>query len=746
MNDLINLRGRIYSEPYRPPDSIGARLLNKSQSYNIRKIEKLKSDLNEVIDYWNKHHDYLNNTFITVEYEDIVPKSRRLHLLLSRNKSSLTHETVVGAKFSNTRKKRHIITHYLPLNYVKRTIKTLEQAQYLIVNYLDTDVINREISENLKENLYDINYENTQLTKTSFMSALVDIANAKTFYVDLHDIEDSHSNIVTIYKTEKETSEILNELGIKVTKDRFLDDLTVLLSPDDVQKLFTKASYLVAMSLTNISKIETIETNEYIRSSVQNLPTPSDEPTIGVIDTHFDERVYFGDWVEYHNMIDDEIPLSSRDYEHGTAVSSIIVDGPSSNPELEDGCGRFKVRHFGVTADDKFNSFSITKMIKEIVESNRDITVWNLSLGSNVGINKSYVSPEASILDDLQAKYNVIFVVSGTNNKKHKESQFIGSPADSINSLVVNSVDENNVIADYTRHGPVLSFYYKPDVCYYGGTTGKFMRVCKPLGEDKVAGTSFATPWVSGKLSFLIDKMGLPREIAKALIVDSAQSPPNDVHDYKTYGYGIVPVKIEDILYGNTDEIKFFIYNEVKDFENFAHNIPVPHDNKVGKYPYFAKATLAYFPTCSKNQGVDYADTELSIKFGRIDNSAKIKDIKSNNQYEEGSFINEEEARHEYRKWDNTKVVREKITKRNGLKIYDPDKWGFSVIATDRFNDSSNNGLNYGIVFTLKEINGKNRIDTFIKECQINGWIVNKINIENQIEIHNTAEEEIEFD
>ncbi len=31
-----------------------------------------------------------------------------------------------------------------------------------------------------------------------------------------------------------------------------------------------------------------------------------------------------------------------------TAVSYIIVDGPRGNPELADGCGRFRVRHFGV--------------------------------------------------------------------------------------------------------------------------------------------------------------------------------------------------------------------------------------------------------------------------------------------------------------------------------------------------------------------------------------------------------------
>lgn len=52
----------------------------------------------------------------------------------------------------------------------------------------------------------------------------------------------------------------------------------------------------------------------------------------------------------------------------------------------------------------------------------------------------------------------------------------------------------------------------------------------------------------------------------------------------------------------------------------------------------------------------------------------------------------------------------------------------------------------FGIVITLKEVNGINRIGEFIKLCNIKGWYVKQLNIENQIEINNIAEEEIEFD
>ena len=54
-------------------------------------------------------------------------------------------------------------------------------------------------------------------------------------------------------------------------------------------------------------------------------------------------------------------------------MSSIIVDGARLNPWLDDGCGRLKVRHFGVAVGAEFSSFSIKKKIKSIVVNNSDI-------------------------------------------------------------------------------------------------------------------------------------------------------------------------------------------------------------------------------------------------------------------------------------------------------------------------------------------------------------------------------------
>ena len=43
-------------------------------------------------------------------------------------------------------------------------------------------------------------------------------------------------------------------------------------------------------------------------------------------------------------------------------------------------------------------------------------------------------------------------------------------------------------------------------------------------------------------------------------------------------------------------------------------------------------------------------------------------------------------------------------------------------------------------------ISAINRIDEFIKNCNLNGWLVNAIDIQNRIEIHEKINEEIRFD
>ena len=78
--------------------------------------------------------------------------------------------------------------------------------------------------------------------------------------------------------------------------------------------------------------------------------------------------------------------------------------------------------------------------------------------------------------------------------------------------------------------------------------------------------------------------------------------------------------------------------------------------------------------------------------------------------------------------------------------MYGDGRWGISLKTKERLVGNSGRGMAFGLVITLKEINGQNRLEDFIRLCSLRGWIVNRINIENQIEIFNKAEQDIEFE
>lgn len=743
MNNVLELRGNRFVQASRG-GNFGGPSMNGKEIVTSEKINRLIKKIYQIKQFWQEENKPFEGILISVHYNKIVAKSNRIGGIFKGDKSN---DYVVGAKFNSDRSK-HIITYYLNPDDLVKSIELLDKANSILVKKFNSNINNEILKDKTKIN--SIIFKNYPMTQSPFKQVIADVSYIDDFEIEYGENQGKQS-IVTLYDTKSDTKKILNSLGIDILTSRILDDQTVFLDENQLELLFAKAPYLVSMATVDISELAPSNFIQNYDDKLMLIPTPDIEPTVGVIDTLFDERVYFNEWVEYHDMVDDNIPKEPRDYNHGTAVSSIIVDGPTLNPWLDDGCGRFKVRHFGVATGSKFSSFSITKQIKEIVTKHKDIKVWNISLGSNDEVNSNFISAESAILDQIQFENDIIFVVAGTN-KPNETIEKIGSPADSINSIVVNAVTKTGLSARYSRKGIVLSFFGKPDVSYYGGSIEKYIKVCEPLGAADVAGTSFAAPWISRKLSYLIDVLGLNREIAKALIIDAArdwnENPTPD--ELALYGHGIVPIKIEDIVKTKKDEIKFLVSDVSEKWDTYNYNFPVPLQNNM--YPYVARATMCYFPMCERTQGVDYTNTELNIKFGRIKDNGKFNDIKGDNQNlddvgSEKHYLLEDSARRNFRKWDNVKYVAEKPTTRNQAKIsYTNKNWGMSVKTNNRLNANDGIGVRFGVVVTLKEINGVNRIDEFISNCYLNGWLVNELDIALRINVNQNLSEDIEFE
>ena len=240
--------------------------------------------------------------------------------------------------------------------------------------------------------------------------------------------------------------------------------------------------------------------------------------------------------------------------------------------------------------------------------------------------------------------------------------------------------------------------------------------------------------------------MGLSREVSKALLIDSAAGWNKSKNSNYEIGFGIVPIKIIDILQTKDDEIRFFMTGVSEQWDTYNYNIPVPSVNDT--YPFIAKATLCYFPKCFRNQGVDYTTTELDLGFGRITDKNNMNKVNENIKSEKDNlFTKESKARNLFRKWDNIKHVGEfEETKHRLKKVYKNRYWGVSLKTTERLPEKYGKNLKFGVVITLKEINGKNRIEDFIQQCKFKGMLVNRITIENQISVYNKAQEEIEFE
>lgn len=737
MNDVLLLKGRF--EHAQNPTKPGAPKLPSKGSVSAEHVGSLIQGLKIEQSRW-LHDSTLPKALLDVHYNRIIAKSNRMRNIFAFD----CDEHIVGAKFDKT-KTKHIITYCFDKDEFTKAIERLDDCQKIIENNFGGEVTAEDL-EQLSTGTWPIKV----MSKTMFMQCVKDCFYISHFAKDRAPKILDETSLISIYDIGEDATDLLRGFGIVITNDRIINGTTLQLLPHEVNILNNKAPYLIAMVVSDISKYtkDDFETTEGV---MPHIAEPTNEPIIGVIDTVFDTGAYFSKWVDYVNMVPDEIDIKKEDSEHGTTVSSIIVDGPALNPELDDGCGRFRVKHFGVLAGSVGSTFTILKAIKQIVSENKNIKVWNLSLGSKQEIPENYISPEAAILDKIQYENDVTFIIAGTNKDVGEQGEKrIGAPADSINSIVVNSVDFERKPASYTRTGPVLSFYNKPDICYYGGDYKKKIAAFGPKGKTLVSGTSYAAPWIARKMAYLIYVMGLRREVAKALLIDSAAGwDPNEETSIKI-GYGLVPRRIEDIIRSKDDEIRFILTEKTKEYCTYNYGIPIPIAN--GTHPFVAKATLCYYPNCERNQGVDYTNTEMELRFGRINDRGKVQSLKGNKEepeeIEDLYDFTEEHVRRYFRKWDNIKYISDHLTSRSKpRKVYANanGNWGIKLTTMNRLRQNDGEGLPFGVVITLKELSGRNRIDEFIQQCSLRGWLVSRVNVQNLMEVYNKAEEEVEW-
>lgn len=763
-NNIIRLNPRFVGSNNRSRG--GGKETYHKNPVTSEEISELINELNYLIKVFSTQK-LIDKLLVTTKYKSVVSKSRRIKEIFKYDYYTPNH-FVVGSSFFTSGENEilaHQITYYVSIENINNTIRKLNECRRILDKYYEGIFLNVYLKDEqiLKEN--KIFKGDSFLYKSHFYQLIIDISNIESFIKYKADIkieDDSFITLFSIFDTKQDLIDFINKLDF-TSRPKVYGNTTLWFAKSvDLERFIDEASFLITQSHKEAYSCDYPSLKSDISSfdlSSLSIKKPTNEPTIGVFDTFFDNTSYFNEWVECISSYPKDIYISKEDMEHGTKVTSIIVDGPRMNPDLDDKCGNFKVKLYEVGLKRMVNFDYIYNHLEEIIVSNPDIKVWNFSLGTIKEVSKNQISLLGAKIDEISCKYNVIFVISGTNiDPLYPEYKRVGSPADSLNSIVVNAVDKRGEKANYSRKGPVLTLYTKPDVCYYGGDDKNPLYAYSPTLNPEAIGTSFAAPWITRKLAYLIHYLGMEPLVAKALIIDSATKWDlhNDIKMKLYYGYGLVPIDINDIVHSDKTEIRFFIGGKTLKYHTELFNIPVPLDIEKGRYKYSAKATLCYFTNGNRKNGVDYSSIEMNVKFGPYKEKYtkdfklryySINSINQDKQFDDDGTVNEHVALERFQKWNNVKHLVKPISDSMfGFKQLFGSLWGLQVTQHDRLEEDIDEkyGTNFGLVITLKNIKGESAdINSFMNECSINNLNPIMLDLDNEIGIFNKIHEEV---
>lgn len=229
---------------------------------------------------------------MTVRYQRVVPKSGRILRLLSEPTMASSNESIVGARFyRNTEgKTQHVITHCISLNAIRKSIDELSSLAICLDRMCGGELTDNRLKE-INDKRPD--FEGLPLTRTAFTKLSMDVRNVERFM--LNDAPDAVDDIslVTLFKGALPSNrEFLRSIGISELNLTTYDDSTFLLTPEQYRALYSQAPQLIAMALKDMNEIP-VEPGDERDFGRMEIPSPSGEPWIGVIDTPFNEDVYF---------------------------------------------------------------------------------------------------------------------------------------------------------------------------------------------------------------------------------------------------------------------------------------------------------------------------------------------------------------------------------------------------------------------------------------------------------------------
>lgn len=379
---------------------------------------------------------------------------------------------------------------------------------------------------------------------------------------------------------------------------------------------------------------------------IKNPDLNGSYPTVGILDTGIADNDFLKQW----KLKDDftSYPDEYKNLSHGTFVSGIIEYGDELNGKSYTSLPGVNLFDATVYPDVKKQAIYVDDLvehIREAIERNNNIKVWNLSLGTTDEANLDEFSEFGMALDNIQDENNVLIIKSAgncTNFKDQLPKSRISKSADSVRSIVVGSLAEKQGVNDYaepdtpspfTRVGPGPSSIIKPDLVFYGGNAGiDNGNLCTSgvpsfTPDGKIAynvGTSFSTPWVSrmaAELSYLMNEEFDPLLI-RALLIHNAKYPSgcsmNMTDKVKQMGFGM-PSSVNDMLYNSSDEITLILRDTLEKgsfIEMFDFPFPSSLIDENGYFCGQIILTLVNKSLVDDKQAGEYCQSNIDVFFG----------------------------------------------------------------------------------------------------------------------------------
>lgn len=585
----------------------------------------------------SQRSEQLNNevAVISQKFKENIDKKARLPLVVSTTifdkAIAKSHRSEIEALFEDENQKN--ILGFSGDRCLLSTISSKSVIDYLSQTLTDQNHCAKTISS---------------ITAIAPFQPFIDKYDESVEYYKVRLIDYNNYDVNCISKILFEEECLKNGITIK-QKTKYTSDMTIYrVCVDSASKMEL---------LKNFEGIHTIEKMQPIKIVLDSLiqyskikpKKPLNDvayPIVGVLDTGISNTSYLDDWVIRNNY--PNYPTEYLDVSHGTFVSGIIEYGDELNNSSYTKLSGVRLFDAAIYPDENKEIIypdDLVEHIREAIERNSDIKIWNLSLGTADEASLSDFSDFGMALDNIQDENNVLIVKSAgncTNFIRQLPKSRIAKSADSIRSLVIGSIAEIQQTNDYaapntpspfTRIGPGPSNIIKPDLVFYGGNAGlkdgklhtSGVPSLSPDGQiSHNVGTSFSTPWVSrmaSELAFLMDDEFDPLLI-RALLIHNSKYPTEcnmKMSDKVTQmGFGM-PTNVNDMLHNSFDEITLILRDTLEQgsfIQMFDFPYPTSLIDENGYFTGQIIVTLVTKTLVDDKQSGEYCQSNMDVFFG----------------------------------------------------------------------------------------------------------------------------------